>query len=80
MGGLSGEGPGPGVQGGPRGVHRDPPEVMVGHGHGRPRKETVVESGGQWVPRADPRFLPGPGVGHGHGRIVKVEKEGQGPF
>ena len=69
-----------GGQGGSKGVTRDPPKVAVGAGHGQPREKKVEESGGQWVPRGDPRFRPGPGTGRGHGGVPKVEREGQRPY
>ena len=53
--------------------------MAVGAGHGQPRERRVEESGGQWVPRGDPRFRPGPGTGRGHGGMPKVERVGQRP-
>ena len=66
-------------QGGSRGAARGPPKGALGAGHGQPRESRVEESGGQWVPRGDPRYRPGPGTGRGHGGVPKVEKVGQRP-
>ena len=62
MGALWG-GPDRWGQGGPE----RPPKRRPATGHGGPIGEVVAESGGQWVPRGDPRYRPGPGTGRGHG-------------
>ena len=51
------------TQGGPGKAPKDPPAM----GHGGPIRHEVVEFGGQWEPRGDPRFRPGPGSSMGHG-------------